>query len=461
MLFQRQTGALSPFLACLAAIAVNGCISTQTKRALDASFEATEPAAHGLAPERRAQEVDLSGPLDRELVISQAVARSSALMLMAHRARALVHAGRAEGSLPAAEVEFQAWNLPLTRPYALGQADMYMLELQQRFPPGGSLDGRARAMAEEARAVLAELSLEEQLVAERAASAFAEYAQALAEQRALERQTALLDRMRGAVGARYTTGGASLSDVARIDVEVAKTQRARARVAGDIARSRATLNALLRRPAAAPLGEPRDIAPETVRTPLAELLRLAQLHRGSTVAADARVRAADARRDAVEAEASVPEFMLGLGYWQAPNLRPGLGLSASMSLPWLWGPGSERLQQAQEEQSAELAERESIGVDAQAEVSEAHARMQSLQVQLEVIRLRALPATQRSMEALTAAFATGNSSLLEWVDVARSALDLELESITLRGDLARAVASLERAVGTRLPREALAQEVNP
>jgi hypothetical protein len=42
------------------------------------------------------------------------------------------------------------------------------------------------------------------------------------------------------------------------------------------------------------------------------------------------------------------------------------------------------------------------------------------------------------MEALTAAFSTGNASLLEWVDVARSLLDLEMEMVVLHGDLSAA-----------------------
>ncbi|MBK6690543.1 MAG: TolC family protein [Deltaproteobacteria bacterium] len=394
-------------------------------------------------------------------MVAAAVARSPALAVMAHRARALVHAGRAEGSLPPAEVGFEAWNLPLGRPYALGEADMYMVELRQRFPAAGSLDARARAMAEEAQAMVAELSSEERMVAERAANAFADYVQAFAEQRLQERQLALLSRMGQAVRARYTTGGAGLAEAARIDVEVAKAERALARVAGDIARSRATLNAVLRRPSGAPLGAPREVPPETVRLTVEELIARAEANRGATLAADARARAAGARREAAEAEARVPEFMVGLGYWQDPTMRPGVGVTASMSLPWLWGPGRDRVRQAEEEEAAERAARESAGLDTQGEVSEAHAQLQALEAQLSVIRGQALSATQRSMEALTAAFSTGNASLLDWVDVARSLLDLEMEVIALHGDLQRGIASLERAVGTALPRTPLHEESTP
>lgn len=447
------------------ALAAGGCVSTRTGRALDRSYDAAEiqlrDRSRDAADVSRASEVDLAGPLERDEVVSQAVARSPALAVMAHRARALVHAGRAEGSLPTAEVGVEVWNLPLAQPYALGEANMYMVNLRQRFPAAGSLDARARAMAEEAQAMLAELSSEERLVAERAATAFAEYTQAFAERRLQEQQLALLERMAQAVRARYTTGGSGLADASRIDVEVAKAQRALARVVGDLARSRATLNAVLRRPPGAPLGEPREAPPETVRFSVEELVSRAEQNRGATLSAEARLRAAGARREAAEAEARIPEFMVGLGYWQDPRMRPGLGASVSMSLPWLWGPTRDRMHQAEEEEAADRAARDSVGLDAQADVTEAHARLLALEAQLSVIRERALPSARRSLEALTAAFSTGSASLLEWVDVTRSVLDLETEVVVLHGDLARSVAGLERAVGTALPRSPLYEDPTP
>lgn len=461
-----RSGVLKRSVAVATLVSVaSGCVSTQTRRTLDRSYEVATARVRE-APRRPTQEsavaeADLAGPLERDVVVAAAVERSPALAVMAHRARALVHAGRAEGSLPPAELGFEAWNLPLARPYALGEADMYMVELRQRFPAAGSLDARARAMAEEAQAMLAELSSEERLVAERAANAFADYVQAFAEKRLQEGQIALLARMGQAVRARYTTGGSGLAEAARIDVEVTKAQRALARVGGDIARSRATLNAVLRRPPGAALGEPRETPPETVRISVEDLIARAEANRGATLSADARVRAAGARREAAEAEARIPEFMVGLGYWQDPTMRPGVGVTASMSLPWLWGPSRDRVRQAGEEEAAERAARDSAGLDTQAEVSEAHARLLALEAQLSVIRGQALPATSRSMEALTAAFSTGNASLLEWVDVARSLLDLEMEMVVLHGDLQRGVASLERAVGTALPRTPLHEDSTP
>ncbi len=435
---------------------LGGCASSVAPASLDRTRSAVDDRVQ--RAERRpsdgasADDADLTKTLDRDAVTSRAVARSPALLALAHRARAALRGGTSDGVLPAPELGGQVWNLPMIKPYAVGEADMYMLELRQRFPPGRALGARQRAAAEEAEALLAELASEERVIAERASSAYADYAQGFSERRLQERQLALLARMGQAVRARIPTGALGVGDVARVELEVSRAERAIARIQGDVDRSHATLNALLRRPAGAPLGEPAALPPETVRLTLDELYARAAQTRGAVLSSEARLRAAQARREAEAAEADVPEYMLGAGYMQVPSMRPGVSLSASMSLPWLWGPGRHRVRRAEAEEAAERASRDEARVAFELEIGEALTRLRTLEAQHTLVQRRALPAAHRSLDALTAAFPTGGVSLLEWVDISRSVIDLEVELVTLSGDLARGVGSLERAVGAPLPR---------
>lgn len=446
---------------CALALAT-GCVSTRTNQELTLAHQAAlrGDRTASAAPAASAP-LDLSGSLELPAVVAAALAASPALTVMAHRARAMVHAGRAEGSLPPAELGFEALNLPLTSPYSLGDADMYMLELRQRFPAAGMLDARARAMAKEAEAMLAELGAEEQMVAERAAMAYADYAQALTERALLQRQLALFERTAEALGARYTTGGAGLTEVARLEGEVASARRALARNEGEATSARATLNALLRRRPSAPLGAPSAQPAQTTRLSHDELLALAEAHQGAARAATARHGAAASRRVAAEAEARRPEFMLGVGYWQDPSMRPGLGVTASMSLPWLWGPLRHRVSQAEQEEAALRAARHAVELETETELVQARARLLSLEAQHEIVRTQSLPAARRSFEALTAALSTGGASPLEWVELARAVLELELELVALEGDLARTLATLQRVVGAELPRSAIVKDLAP
>lgn len=404
--------------------------------------------------------MDLTQPLEREQVVAEVVAKSPTLARRAHRARALVHAGRAEGSLPSPELEGQIWNLPLERPYSLNEADMYMVQLRQRFPAAGSLDAKARALAEEAEAELSELASEEQELAGRARVAFAEYERAHRAARVQKEQLGLLQRMAEAARARFVTGGGLIA-AAKIEVEMAEVRRSLARSQGDAARARAMLNSLLRRAPQEALGEPVETPALTVRLPVTDLLSRAGAERGQSRSAEARVRAAEARVRAAEAEARAPEWMVGVGYFQDPSMRPGFGLSASMTLPWLWGPGQHRVAQAREEEAAERTAVDTATLDAQADVTEAHARLIDLEERLRVLRSDALPTARRALDAVTAVQSTGGASLGEWVEGTRLLVELELEEVELEGELLLAVASLERAVGGPLPKEPLRAEVNP
>ncbi len=401
---------------------------------------------------------DLSGPIRRETIIALAVSRSPGIAAIAHRARSMVYGARAEGSLPPPELGLEAWNLPLARPYAVGEANMYMVELRQRFPAAWSLDARARAMADEAHAIVAELVSEERQIAQRAADAYADYVHGVRDHALHHEHLALLEQMQGAVRARFTTRGSGLADAARIDLEIAKTRRVIARIDGDIVRARATINALLRRSEDAPLGTPSDLTPMTVRLSVVELAARAREHRGAFVAARDRIQAAQARREAAEAEARWPEFMVGIGYWQDPNMRPGYGANVSMSLPWLWGGQRHRVDEAREREAAEASALAGASVEAQSEITEAHARIVAAERELQVLQMQALPAARRSIDAIRAVYTTGNASLLEWIDAGRSFLDLEMEETDVSAELARAVASLERSVGAPLPLTAVAAE---
>ena len=441
-------------------LTASGCVSAQTGQQLTRVQRASSPHVTRVSASSE-HRPPLELPLRRDAVIERVLEQSPTLSMLARRARAMVQAGHAEAALPSPELEFQAWNLPLARPYAAGDADMYMLELRQRFPAGGAQDARARAMAEQAEAMLAELAEEEAALAARAENALTDYALASATQRVQQQQLAQLERVRQAVQARIATGGARLAEISRLDTEVAKAQRALIRSEGQLAEASAQLNALLGRPVGSELGTPAPLTAQTVRIATPELLKLADEKRGLSRSSRAKLRAAEARAEAARAAARTPELMLGVGYWQEPRMRAGFGLSASTSLPWLWGPGRSLERQAEEETAAERDALRAASLATRIEITELAARLRTLEREWQVVQRDALPAARRSVDAVTATYASGNGSLVEWVDTARSALDLELEVLELEAQLARGVAGLERSVGSALRRTPLDSGIKP
>ena len=90
-------------------------------------------------------------------------------------------------------------------------------------------------------------------------------------------------------------------------------------------------------------------------------------------------------------------------------------------------------------------------MELQAEVTGAYAQLAAYEQELRVVHEQAVSAARRSMEAVRAAYTTGNASLLEWVDTSRSVLELEMEETALTADLALAVAALEQRFGNVWP----------
>jgi outer membrane protein, heavy metal efflux system len=436
----------------LFAASLTGCLAGSTTRMLDDTLAL--PAlrrSHETPRDTAREEALLTGPITRAQVLALAVSRDPGLHSLVHEARAALHGARAAGSLPPPEVDAQVWNLPLARPYALGEAAMYMLEARQMFPAAGSRDARARAYAEEARGRVSALAARESEVLARAGQAYADYVHGVLDHRVHAVHHQLLGAMLDAARARYAGGGA-LADVPRIESERARTRRSISHVSADIDRARATLNAMLQRRPDAPLGEPADLAPETVRVPTDDLLALAARSRGELGEARARVRSAAARREAARAESRWPVFTGTLGYWQDPQRRPGLGAMVAATLPWVWGGASARLDEARERELAEAEAVDRVTVDVRAEVCVAQARLEGLARELAVLRREARPAAARAVEAVRAAYVAGRGDLLAWIDAARQVLDVDMEEVEVTTGIAHAATELERAVGAPLPR---------
>lgn len=444
------------WLLWLAASASAGCLAGSTSRMIDQTFELQAlrtPSSEASDP--ALDDASLSGALERAQVLALAIARDPGLRSLAHEARAALHSARAEGALPAPEVNAQVWNLPLARPYALGDASMYMLELRQMFPAAGSRDARARAAAEEARGRVSALVAREAEVRSRAGEAYADYVQSTLQRQVREAHREMLGAMLDTASSRLAAGG-PLADIPRIETEQARNRRSIARVEADIARVRAALNALLRRPHDAPLGPPSSVVPETVSLPLDELLSLAARSRGDLGEARARVRSAHARTEAASAESRWPSITAALGYWQDPLMRPGLGATVAASLPWVWAGARERLAEARERELAESEAAEGVTVTVRGEVSTAQARLRGLEHELGVLHREAWPAAARSTEALRAAYTAGRGGLLDWLDAARQLHDIGEEEAEVTASMVRTATELERAVGVALPRSPIA-----
>ncbi len=429
---------------CVAGLGAAGCVSSGTW----STFHSVERALERDEEERAASSGDLSGCT---ALAEQVVEGFPSLDAARRRARAALARGRSEGALPAPEIMLEAWDFPIGDPQLADREGMYMAGITQRLPPAGALDGRARAQAEEAEAAVGELAERRARLRERAVDACVAWSASDLEAERLRSAERLATGMRESLAAQVRAGGAtSIADLAQVDAELARLARLRVEAEGRSARASARLGAWMG-------GEMPSAAPE-IDTPadqgsVERWIELALERHGALRAARARARAAEARADATRAEATVPTFMVGASYMQMPQGRPGMGASVGMTLPWLWsGEGAAR-DAAVLEAEAELDEVAALEREVRAEVRGAAAELHAASQALTELRERERPAAERALEAVGARYPSGAVDLDAWLDAARRVRDLDVEEARLLGNVARAWAALEGAVGDSLGSE--------
>lgn len=421
---------------------------------------ADAPAEKGNAPPAP-DEAALAASVDRETLEAAALARQPSLVAASHRARALVEKARAEGRLPPPELMADVWQVPFAKPYAFDRAAMIMFTVKQQFPAAGALDRVAEAAAEEAHAEIAKAAAEARALVREVDRTFADYASAVARHEAHRAHKLIVTQMAAAARARYETGG-PLGDVTRAELELARSEADIEREHGMISEARARLNGLSLRAADAPLGAPRWGEPRTVALSPEEAAKLAAAESPEVAAAARMEKSARAMAAAAEREATVPVFTAGVSASMPTNgMQAGYGLTFGMSLPWAWGAASGKQKSAEQRALAERAAASAARQRVRTDASAALAAVRSAERRYLVLRDVAAPAAHRAVDAARAGYAARGTDLLMWLDAARAAREIDVDLAAAHGDLDRALADLDGAVGAHLPRVALPSPKEP
>jgi outer membrane protein TolC len=186
--------------------------------------------------------------------------------------------------------------------------------------------------------------------------------------------------------------------------------------------SRALLNALMNRPADAPLGPPEDLS-VTPATNVAALEKNIDANRPEVAAAARGIRRDEAALDGARRAARFPQVMVGVDYWYMPtfpsDMRNAYSAMVAITLPWLSGRRAADQREAEEALQADRAALASTQNTVRYELRDAAARVDS-----------------------------GNAVGL--LDALRSYLQVRIERVRALAELAVSETDLERAAGTLL-----------
>ncbi|MBI3098989.1 MAG: TolC family protein [Planctomycetes bacterium] len=392
----------------------------------------------------------LAGPLDPELVARLAVERHPRLREAVARAEAASASIDVAGSYDPPLLKFEAEEIPRGRPFSLGTNRGNMLGLQQSVPFPGIRGLRAEAASRDAESMVEMYAMEVRDTAARARRALSMYYMATRELEIVRQHIDLLSEFERIADSRFRTGAAPQQDVLKPQVELVELQNQILALDQRIGSARAEINALLNRPAGAPLGPPAEVTVPPGEFDGAALAREAMEVRPEIRAAGLRLEASRVMLRLAEKETRSPMFMFEAKYVQMPYEEDAWSGMIGITLPWLTDRFTSEVRRMKQVVRADELAVEGLRTRVQAEVRDALLRVDAAARSLKIFDGELLPKTEQAVEVTRVNYENGRSMFLDLLDAERSLRDVRLRRYRVLADHATALADLERAVGRSL-----------
>jgi outer membrane protein TolC len=339
---------------------------------------------------------------------------------------------------------YQYWRDP-------GVFSGHAVMVTQAFPLWGKQSLRREAALADLDAMRGREQAARDALDERIKAAFARYYVA-SRALAVNREVIAVTRgMRAAAEAHYAAGQGDQAAVIKALGEETGVEIEAARLEGDRAAAREQLNALLARPAGAPLAEPSRLR----RVPSADLAIASLVERARSsspalAASGAEVNAARTRTALAE-KAWYPDLTVGAGpLIQTNNRPPGVAATVGLNIPLPWGKEASEQQAATAQLGAAQQRYEAAVLDIQSALGEALARLKAARQADALVIRKALPEARASLKSVIADYAQGRGDLATALDAQHRAHDLELKLLQLQLDEQTMLAAIERLIGGEL-----------
>jgi outer membrane protein TolC len=258
----------------------------------------------------------------------------------------------------------------------------------------------------------------------------------------------LASHMRAAALARYDQGGGDQTSVIQAQGEVTAAKTEAARLAGEKDAAKARLNALVGRPADAPLAEPvRVRSTPTVDPVLAILVDRARVTNPTLSASNAEISAAKSRSRLAD-KAWYPDLTVGAGPLIQTNSMPvGFAATVGFNIPVPWGreasgqhEASARLGATQQRYDASLLEIEGA-------LGESLAKLHAARATEALLQQEAMPQARATYQTVLASYSQGKGDLTAAIEAEHQIHDVELRLLQVQLDEQVELAAIERLIG--------------
>lgn len=377
---------------------------------------------------------------------------SPELQAAQHDAASAADGADAAGVLPDPSVRIEWWDIPNNNPTLDPRADgMTMYKLIQPIPGWGKLDAQKRAAEAGAdaararqRAVRADLRTQVKL-------AYARYYRAFHALQLNQELAAFADSVAQLARSRYETGLASQQEMIRAQLEQSGLQTERYALQADLSQSQAAINALLDRPARAPLQDPAALRPLPPPAVLNEDALMQRLRDASPVLAGeaAQVRGAQSSADLARRNKR-PDFMVGIGPTQRGGSFSTFGAMLEFTVPLHSEARGAQQREAEEAAEAGRARLRAAQARLAGELRQRYAALEAAGQQEALDSQRALPLAELAFKGALAGYRNGNVDFATLLEAKRQVQKARLDELDAQVAQQVNLAGIEQLIGEDL-----------
>jgi cobalt-zinc-cadmium efflux system outer membrane protein len=400
----------------------------------------------------RGAETELLGdPLKLDALIVYAREHNPEIRAAAARWRAAQARPSQAGSLPDPMLDVAYHNESFNE-ITLGESDFAFVRLgaSQEVPFPGKLGLKQEIATRESEEVREEARRVELDVISRLKIAYAEYAHLQELLELLQRNTAVLQKFARTAEAKYAVGQGIQQDVLKAQLELSLLADRETSLAQRQQSQTADLDALLDRPASAPLGRAEHLEERRLTRSLQDLTAAAQAHAPELKTAESRVAGGESNVALARRE-YLPDFVVRADYMNKAALVPEWEVGVGIKVPLYFAT---KQRAGVEEAAATLAAarfgRDNARLTVQSRVKDLYARAQAAERLIALYHSTVIPQAQLALESATSAYEVGKVDFLTLLNSFTVMLEYEMRYHEELSNFQKAAAELEAVVGEPL-----------
>jgi cobalt-zinc-cadmium efflux system outer membrane protein len=320
----------------------------------------------------------------------------------------------------------------------------------QTFPLWGKRDLQHQAALQALEAMRGQERATRDQLDERIKVAFAQY-YAVSRSIVINADIARLARqITGAATSRYSQGQGSQAAAILAAAEETRTATEAARLDGERHAAIARTNALLARPAEAPLAAPIALRPMPANLPpIASLVDQARAGNPQLLSVQADIQQAETQRR-LAGKAWYPDVTITAGPIQRSNGPTGFSATMSFSIPLQQGPKEAGVQEAAANLGAARLRLDATRAQIEGDLGQAVASLTAARKMEALLRTRLLPQYDAAYRGMLAGYGQGRGDLSAVLEAEHRLHDTNIDILRNQLDEQTALAAIERLIGGEL-----------